>query len=279
MQSVTELTSPLAKLHLDGFLPQPDSRRVSFDVPADAYGRFMGRFSEPLAVRFADSVGMRTGQRALDVGCGPGALTARLVERLGAASVCAVDPSSTFVSAARERLPGVDVRQGTAEALPYDDNDFDLVLAQLVVHFMRDPVLGLREMARVAQTGGAVGACVWDHAGGAGPLAAFWDAVRDSDPRHPGEADLPGTRSGHLGELAVSAGLLVVDEPTLTVDVTFATFSEWWEPFTLGVGPAGAYVAGLDDGGREALRLACHARLPDEPFTLSATAWCVLAGA
>jgi trans-aconitate methyltransferase len=252
---------------------------VSFDVPADAYGQFMGRFSEPLAARFADSAGVRTGQRALDVGCGPGALTARLVDRLGAASVCAVDPSPTFVGAARERLPGVDVRQGTAEALPYGENDFDVVLAQLVVHFMRDPVLGLREMARVARSGATVGACVWDHAGGAGPLAVFWDAVRDSDPRHPGEADLPGTRAGHLGELASAAGLLVVDQPSLTVDVTFATFEDWWEPFTYGVGPAGAYVAGLDGSKRDALRRACHARLPGEPFTLSATAWSVLARA
>lgn len=249
---------------------------MSFDVSADAYGQFMGRFSEPLAVRFADSAGVRAGQRALDVGCGPGALTARLVERLGVASVCSVDPSPTFVAATRERLPGVDVRQGSAEALPYDDNDFDVVLAQLVVHFMRDPVVGLREMARVARPGGTVGACVWDHAGGAGPLTLFWDAVRESDPQHPGEADLPGTRAGHLGELAAAAGLLVADEPTLTVDVTFATFEEWWQPFTFGVGPAGAYVAGLDGRGREALRRACHARLPDEPFTLSATAWCVL---
>jgi SAM-dependent methyltransferase len=252
---------------------------VSFDVSADAYGRFMGRFSEPLAVRFADSAGVRTGQRALDVGCGPGALTARLVELLGSAAVYAVDPSPTFVAAARERLPGVDVRQCTAEALPHGENDFDLVLAQLVVHFMADPVLGLREMGRVARPGGTVGACVWDHAGGAGPLAVFWDAVRDSDPQHPGEADLPGTSAGHLGQLASAAGLVVVDEPTLTVDVTFPTFEEWWQPFTFGVGPAGAYVAGLDDRGREALRRACHARLPDEPFTLSATAWCVLARA
>jgi len=252
---------------------------VNFDVSADAYGRFMGRFSEPLAVTFAEAAGVRAGQRALDVGCGPGALTARLVELLGAAAVYAVDPSPTFVAAARERLPGVDVRQCAAEALPHGENDFDLVLAQLVVHFMADPVLGLREMGRVARPGGTVGACVWDHAGGAGPLAVFWDAVRDSDPQHPGEADLPGTSAGHLGQLASAAGLVVVDQPTLTVDVTFPTFEEWWQPFTFGVGPAGAYVAGLDDRGREALRRACHARLPDEPFTLSATAWCVLARA
>jgi SAM-dependent methyltransferase len=252
---------------------------VSFDVTADAYWRFMGRFSEPLATIFSDTLGAAPGQRALDVGCGPGALTARLAERLGAGSVCAVDPSATFVAATSARLPGVDVRQGTAEALPHDDDAFDVVAAQLVVHFMNAPVVGLQEMGRVARPSGTIGACVWDHAGGTGPLAVFWDAVRDTDPGHPGEADLPGTRAGHLGELATAAGLRVVDEPTLTVDVAFATFEDWWESFTLGVGPAGAHVAGLDEPARRALRTACHDRLPEEPFTITATAWCVLARA
>jgi SAM-dependent methyltransferase len=252
---------------------------VSFDVTADAYGRFMGRFSEPLAARFADAAGVRPGERALDVGCGPGALTATLVERLGAESVHAVDPSPSFVAAVRQRLPGVDVRQAAAEELPYADGDFDVTLAQLVVHFMADPVRGLRQMGRVTSRGGTVGACVWDHAGGSGPLAVFWDAVRQTDPDHPGEADLPGTRAGHLVELAAAAGLRVASEPRLSVTVTFASFEDWWEPFTYGVGPAGAHVAQLDAGGREALRHACRDRLASGSFDITARAWCVLARA
>ena len=137
---------------------------MSFDVAGDAYGRFMGRFSEPLAERFLALAGVRDEDRVLDVGCGPGALTARLVARLGAGQVAAVDPSEPFVAAARTRLPGVDVRVATAESLPFDDDAFDAVLAQLVVHFMADPVAGLAEMARVARPGGTVAACVWDHA-------------------------------------------------------------------------------------------------------------------
>src|SRR5579859_4600193 len=122
---------------------------MSFDVSADAYLRFMGRYSEPLAPQFADLAGFGRGQRALDVGCGPGALTAVLVSRAGAEAVSAVEPSASFVAAARERLPGADVRQAAAERLPFPDGVFDVVLAQLVVHFMTDPVTGLREMARV----------------------------------------------------------------------------------------------------------------------------------
>src|SRR4051812_31908840 len=119
---------------------------MSFNVPADAYLRFMGRYSQPLADQFLDLVGVRRDERVLDVGCGPGVLTAPLVARCDEGSVAAVDPSSSFVEAARERFPGVDVREAAAESLPYHDDTFDAALAQLVVHFMADPVSGLREM-------------------------------------------------------------------------------------------------------------------------------------
>src|SRR5919112_6586530 len=147
---------------------------MSFNVAADAYDRYMGEWSRQLSPQLLRLAGMEMGQRALDVGCGPGALTAELVERLGSAAVAAVDPSESFVAAARERHPGVDVRQAGAEALPFGDGVFDVTLAQLVVHFMTDPVSGIREMARVTRRGGIVAACVWDYAGERGPLGPFW---------------------------------------------------------------------------------------------------------
>jgi ubiquinone/menaquinone biosynthesis C-methylase UbiE len=98
------------------------------------------------------------GDRALDVGCGPGALTAELVARLGAARVAAVEPSETFAAACRDRLPGVDVRRAAAEALPFADGTFDRVLAQLVVTFVTDPPAGVRVMRRVARGDGTVAA-------------------------------------------------------------------------------------------------------------------------
>ncbi len=251
---------------------------MGFDVPADSYDRFMGRFSVPLATLFLDRVDVRPGQRVLDVGCGPGALTTALVDRLGADRVAAVDPSEPFVAAVRERLPGVDVRRGRAEALPHAAASYDAALAQLVVHFMTDPVAGLAEMRRVARPGGTVACTVWDHAGGGGPLAPFFRAVAELDPAAPGEGTLPGTRQGHLGELMTAAGLRAVEESSLTVSVAFATLEEWWEPFTLGVGPAGDYVRRLDDEGRAALLEACSRQLPPPPFEVRATAWCAVAG-
>ena len=250
---------------------------MSFDVTADAYARFMGRYADPLAVAFAAYAGVRPGQRALDVGCGPGTLTALLVHELGPDAVQAVDPSEPFVAATRARFPEVDVRVGVAEALPFDDDSVDLALAQLVVHFMSDPVAGLSEMRRVTRPGGAVAACVWDHAGISGPLSTFWEAVRDLDPAAPGEADLPGTQAGHLTELAHAAGLADVEDARLTVEVTFTSYDDWWTPYTLGVGPAGSYVAGLDAAHRDALRDRCAALLPEAPFTVTASAWTVRA--
>jgi SAM-dependent methyltransferase len=248
-----------------------------FEVPADAYARFMGRFSEPLATEFAELAGVRNGQRALDVGCGPGALTAQLVERLGVSAVCAIDPSASFVAATRARFSGVHVRSGVAEQLPFADQAFDATLAQLVVHFMADPVAGLMEMARVTRPGGVVAACVWDHAGGTGPLAAFWRAVHDLDPAAADESGLPGARAGHLRQLCEAAGLSHIGSSSLTVTVMFERFDDWWEPFTLGVGPGGKYVAGLDPDGREALRARCEALLPATPFPIAGSAWCVRA--
>lgn len=249
---------------------------MAFDVAADAYGRFMGRYSEPLADQLVELADVRRRMRAVDVGCGPGVLTSRLVDRLGADRVAAIDPSPPFVAATRVRCPGADVRQGTAEALPFDDGAFDVALANLVVHFMSDPVRGLAEMGRV---GWVVAATVWNHATSTGPLSTFWQAARDLDPGVADEAALPGTGEGDLGALARDAGLRDVVEGSLSVRVAYADFDEWWEPYTLGVGPAGDHVAGLPEEGRAALRARCAELLPEGPFVVEATAWTVVARA
>jgi SAM-dependent methyltransferase len=249
---------------------------VSFDVSAEAYGRFMGRYSDRLAAEFLAAACVDAGANALDVGCGPGALTAALVARLGSAAVSAVEPSEPFVEAARARLPGVDIRRCSAEALPFADDSFDLAMAQLVVHFMADPIAGIAEMARVTRRDGLVAACVWDYFGDRAPLSDFWLALHDLDPAATGESGLPGAREGHLVALFEEAGLRRVEPVTLTVRVSYPSFADWWEPYTLGVGPAGDYVAGLDAGAREELRAHCAERLPPGAFDIEASAWTAL---
>ena len=188
---------------------------MSFAVAADAYDRFMGRYSAHLAPQLADFGGVDVGQRVLDVGCGPGALTAELVRRLGPDAVAAVDPSEPFVAAARARHPGVDVRLSSAENLPYPDRTFDATLAQLVVHFMTDPVAGIAEMARVTRADGVVAACVWDLAGGRAPVSPFWQAARELHTGVQDESGLAGARAGHLRELFEAVALRAVEEVAL----------------------------------------------------------------
>ena len=250
---------------------------MSFNVAAGAYDRFMGRYSRLLAPKFADFARVDKGQRVIDVGCGPGALSTELVNRLDPTDICAIDPSESFVEAIRERLPGVTVRHASAEQIPFEVGVFDAALAQLVVHFMSDPVAGLREMARVTRNGGVVAACVWDHAGGKGPLSLFWDAARQLDPGAKTEFGLAGARQGHLAELFHDAGLREIDDSTLSISVEHHSFEEWWQPYTLGVGTVGDYMKDLDETRRDELREVCRANLPPAPFELTAQVWAVRA--
>jgi ubiquinone/menaquinone biosynthesis C-methylase UbiE len=246
---------------------------VSFEVAAEAYDAFMGRYSSQLSPQLADLAGIEQGQRVLDVGCGPGALTKVLVERVRAENVSAVDPSEQFVAAARERNPGVDVARASAEDLPFEDDTFDAAVAQLVVHFMSDPVRGLEEMARVTRPGGVVAACVWDHAGGQTPLAPFWTAVHEVDHEAADESGMAGGREGHLAELFAKAGLREIEPTSLPVQVEHASFDEWWEPFTLGVGPAGSYLKNVEPAQQVELRERARKQLDRTPFSFATRAW------
>ncbi|WP_121371849.1 class I SAM-dependent methyltransferase [Frondihabitans australicus] len=252
-------------------------------VDADAYDRFMGRFSSLLAAPFVEFAGVGSPgglapavaapARVLDVGCGTGMLTRELVAR--GLTVAAVDPSEPLVSAVRASLPGVDARVAGAQRLPFADGVFDGALAQLVVNFLPDPAAGVREMARVTRPGGVLAANVWDFAGGRGPLGVFEQARRETDPSAATEEQAAGAAEGYLASLFTAAGLADVRTAALTVSRTFASFDEWWTPFTLGVGPAGAYVASLSPAARASLRGRAESLAGPGPFTVEAVAWAV----
>ena len=240
---------------------------------ADAYDRFMGRYSTLLAPQMADLAGVAAAQRVLDVGAGPGALTAELVRRVGTANVAAVDPSAPFVAALHQRYPGIDARVAAAESLPFADGTFEAAIAQLVVHFMKDPVGGLREMARATRRGGVVAACVWDHAGGRGPLVAFWRAAREVVGDVEDESERAGAREGHLALLFAEAGLQKIEGGQVSARLTHSTFEEWWEPFELGVGPAGAFLRRVEPEYRVSIRERARSRIGAEGLTQVALAW------
>lgn len=249
---------------------------MTFNVSADSYGRHVGRYSPALAAELVRVARVTPGARALDVGCGPGALAAHLAGVLGPEHVAAVDPSESFVEACRSRLSAADVRLADAEALPFADGSFDVVLSQLVVNFMSDPGQGIREMRRVARAGGAIAACVWDYAEGMTLLRTFWDAALEVDPDAPDEGlTMRYCREGELGGLWRDTGLTEVEDGALEVSATYASFDDLWSPLQDGVGPAGAYCVSLSADAQEALRDACFRRLssPDGSFMLSARAW------
>lgn len=251
-----------------------ETGRSLFDVAADGYDRLMGRYLPTLGPVFADVAGVTGDQRVLDVGCGPGGLTAVLVDRVGADHVAAVDPSPPFVAACRDRHPGVDVRPGVAEDLPYADDAFDVSLASLVVGFMSDPVAGVGEMRRVTRPRGRVALSFWDLA--AMPLlGTFWRAVATVVGPVPGEADRVGRRPGDLPRLLRQVGATDVVDGRLACTATYADADDWWSSFTGGAGPVGAYQQSLAPEVRARVRDECDRLLghPRSPFTLEASAW------
>jgi SAM-dependent methyltransferase len=220
----------------------------------------------------------RPGQRALDVGCGPGALTGELVAVLGPENVSAVDPSPSFVAACRERLPQVDVRLAAAEELPFEDAVFDHGLAQLVINFMTDARAGMSEMARVTRPGGRVSGATCDYGDGMTFLRRFWDAAIAVD-RAAVALDEAVTmsycRPDELRDLFVAAGLTNIQISSAEPRAKYANLDDLWQPLLGGIGPSGAYARSLDEAQRGALKAEFGRLLgvADEPFELTARAW------
>ena len=251
---------------------------MTFEASAEVYAKHVGRYGDQLAAEVADAAGIAQPMSALDVGCGPGLLTAELARRLGPENVAAVDPSASFVQAAHAAVPGADVRQGAAEKLPQFGRPFDAVLAQLVVNFMADPPRGVLEMRVAARPGGVVAAAVWDYAGEMTMLRAFWNAALELDPHAPDEGrTMRYAEPSELEALWRHSGLREVETAALIVSADYEDFADYWSPFPTGLGPSGAYCASLPPERQTQLKDQVFLELgePRGSFRLSARAWFV----
>jgi len=251
---------------------------------AEAYEKFMGRWSRQMAAQLVDFASIGQSGRILDVGSGTGALAFAIAARNPACELVGIDPSKEYVAYASSRNKfGKRVRfeVGDAQQLPFPAASFDHSASLLVWNFIPDPMKALREVARVTKPGGRIAAAVWDYGAGMRMLRVFWDAVVATDPAADSrdEKHMALCRAGELAELWKKAGLAQVEEHPLQVTLRFQSFADYWDPFLLGQGPAGAYVRQLDRPRAEKLRTEVKRRLGvrDESsgIDLEARVWAV----
>jgi SAM-dependent methyltransferase len=250
---------------------------------AMAYERLMGRWSRRLAPLFTEHAGIASGDRLLEVGCGPGSLTFALAESAPFAELTAVDYADVYVEAARamNRDARVHFEQGDATALRFAAAQFDRTLSLLLLHLVPGPERAVAEMCRVTRPGGVVAAAVWDAEGGVVTQRIFWDTAAALDPaawaQRARSMGNPVVAPGGLQRLFAAAGLDEVQERSLTIRMEPANFADYWEPYASGEGPIGAYIAGLSPSARvrleEHLRAAYLAGRADGPRSFAAIAW------
>lgn len=242
------------------------------------YEERIGRYSGPLAEAFLDVLELPERARVLDVGCGSGALTSRLAEAVGAENTAGMDPDADGLALCASRVPGADLRVGTAERLPWGDDTMDSVLAQLVVGLVSDAPAAMREMTRVCRPAGVVAGCVWDFGGGMTVLRAFWDAALELDPAaapyDQASAQRYTTRE-ELGALWETSGLEQVTTGALDVTADYRDADDLWLPLAAPDGSPGHYLATVEPDHQEQVRTLLLHNLgdPQGPFRLTARAW------
>jgi len=173
---------------------------------------------------------LEPGLSLLDVGCGPGTITAEFAERLAPGRVIGMDASDDVIAKAAEfTAPNLSFEVGDAYALPYPDDSFDIVHAHQVLQHVARPVDLLREMRRVAKPGGLVAARDVDYAGTIWfpQLSGLDEWMRVYQLVHRGNGGEPDA-GRRLKSWALEAGFASVESSASIWNFADATDREWW---------------------------------------------------
>lgn len=250
---------------------------------SEAYGRFMGRWSNLIAPRLVEFANLPDKGQILDVGCGIGTLSFAIAKIRSKCNVVGIDTSKEYIDYAISHNDFANVRfeVGDAQDLAFSDSAFDSCLSLLVLNFIPNIQLAMHEMVRVTRSGGQIIAAIWDYGGRMEMLRKFWEiaVTLDTAAERFDERKMPLCSECELFQLWRSVGLCNINQEPIEVKMTFKTFQDYWGAFLLGQGPAGAYVRQLSKDRLSVLQKEIKERLRIEeestPFTLCSRAWAI----
>lgn len=221
-----------------------ESERRIWAGRAAAYADTFAKLCAYPVPRLLDAARVGLDVRVLDVGTGPGTVAAAACAR--GAKVTAVDADSGMVELARSAAPDADLRVAALPDLPFEDEEFDAVVANFVLNHVGRPRTALAELRRVVKPGGWIASTIWatPAASGKALLDRAIQAAGAVRPAHlpalPPEEDFPRDRPG-LVSLFESAGLLEAECDVLDWNHR-AEAEEWWNGPAAGVASAGQVV-------------------------------------
>jgi SAM-dependent methyltransferase len=214
---------------------------------ADAYERGFARLTAHAIGPLLDAAHVARGTRLLDVGAGPGLVSAEAVRR--GATVSAVDADPQMAETASRNVPAADIRVAILPDLPHADETFDAVVGNFVINHVGDPAVTLKELRRVLRPGGRLALTCWVMPG-SGVLALVRDALEELGVPWPDEVpQSPFADYGRRDAFAALVGAEFDDAGADALDWDF-TFGpeEWWTTSALArVGSAGVVLAMQDD--------------------------------
>ncbi|WP_248962047.1 class I SAM-dependent methyltransferase [Sphaerisporangium perillae] len=233
--------------------------RAGWRGRSEAYGRGVAQITGQIVGPLLDAAQVGAGIRVLDIGCGPGGVSAAALAR--GAVVTAADAEPEMVAATARRLPGIWVEHAILPVLPFEDGEFDTAVGNLVINHVGDPPAAVREIRRVVRTGGRVALSCWFYPAMRATVV-FDEAVALVGLPRP--ADVPQTAPFQVyaqpepfAELLASAGLTQVRVELLEwrhrVDP-----DAWWTAILTGTARTAAVIARQNPATIERVKEAYH---------------------